>query len=365
MKRIVSFICRSYGAWRKGIGYYKDVAPTALLKLPFMKMILILLFGISTCLAGDYCFPFEVVWATPTNHWPTALWTYKVVPQNFSPAVISNLMALGPFAETNKVYPPTPPKKKFFRFKKTMITVIPRGWPAQIVYENKGWTRELGLSPSEGFFIYTDKEAAEATNPVCLPSEADAYQLGLKYLRLFGIDQSHLTAKESGEPRAYGMYEYTLEGEMGKYRRITNAYSVHFIRRLDGIDFAGPSENGGVSFKFGNNAKLIGLCINWKRYEPYELCKVFDTINVLSCAYNDDRRWSPMYPIDDLKKFTITKYSIYYLGTESLNPYERGIMKPFCWFTTHMDFSNTNDNDTVSWQSEILGQPLRPGEGIK
>ena len=46
----------------------------------------------------------EVFWNVPSsNSWPSMVWVYRIVPQNFSSAVVSNLMALGPFTMAERV----------------------------------------------------------------------------------------------------------------------------------------------------------------------------------------------------------------------------------------------------------------------
>src|SRR6266568_5086926 len=43
-----------------------------------------------------------ITWPAATNQWPEALWVYKVIPQNFSDAVVSNLMSLGSFTAQDR-----------------------------------------------------------------------------------------------------------------------------------------------------------------------------------------------------------------------------------------------------------------------
>ncbi len=46
----------------------------------------------------------KIIWAVPTNAWPVnKIWTYKVIPQQFSDAVISNVMLIGSFTMRDKV----------------------------------------------------------------------------------------------------------------------------------------------------------------------------------------------------------------------------------------------------------------------
>ncbi|HET7624561.1 MAG TPA: hypothetical protein VFM25_04790, partial [Verrucomicrobiae bacterium] len=62
---------------------------------------------------------FEIAWGATTNEWPEKLWCYKVVPQEFSPAIISNLFAISGFTiqdRTNKIGEP-PVEKSILYFR--------------------------------------------------------------------------------------------------------------------------------------------------------------------------------------------------------------------------------------------------------
>ena len=46
----------------------------------------------------------RIIWAVPTNVWPVdKIWSYKVIPQKFSEAVVSNVMAVGSFTMVEKI----------------------------------------------------------------------------------------------------------------------------------------------------------------------------------------------------------------------------------------------------------------------
>jgi hypothetical protein len=39
----------------------------------------------------------EILWTAPTNGLPRALWIYKIIPEAFSAAMVSNAMKIGSF----------------------------------------------------------------------------------------------------------------------------------------------------------------------------------------------------------------------------------------------------------------------------
>jgi len=320
-----------------------------------MKIIYILLLGISTCLVG--CLSndgkpvntndVKIAWAVPTNSWPSTLWTYKIVPQSFPPAVISNLMALGPFTESDKT---NFPYEMPFKDKKMAF------------YRSKEGA-ELGIIPAYGWIYYNANESENIVDgkyPTNVPSMEKAHQLAQEYLRLFGIDQSQLVTKEDGTSRRLRMCEQASRyDENGKVITVTNPYVMSFTRKFEGVDFVGDD---GVFFVFGNNAKLIELRINWNGLKHYQLYKTLDAKELMAKLQNHSGEWVPPSASDtiDAKKITVIDVEVFYRRTET--DY-KGIIKPSCWLITYLDYGNYITSN--AWQGDILGQPLRPGEGIK
>jgi len=79
---------------------------------------------------GEY----DLVWDAPTNELPSALWVYRVLPAQFSPMVISNLMALGSFTLRDRKPPRNP------------------AWnhppPKRIILLRRFWEKDIGHLPA-------------------------------------------------------------------------------------------------------------------------------------------------------------------------------------------------------------------------
>ena len=101
---------------------------------------------------------------------------------------------------------------------------------------------------------------------------------------------------------------------------------------------------------------------NWKNFKPYQLHKTLDAKELLAELRNGGGRWFPPADIVSVKKVTVIDVDLSYRGAENMD--YKGIVKPSCWLTAVMDYGGTNIT-TNAWQNEILGPPLRPGEGIK
>jgi len=80
-KRLLAFIAVSMIA----VATVAETPPLAKLGQPFVN---------TNC---------EIIWKTATNGWPASLWVYRVLPSNFSQAVISKLKELGSFTDNDKV----------------------------------------------------------------------------------------------------------------------------------------------------------------------------------------------------------------------------------------------------------------------
>ena len=91
----------------------------------------------------------EIIWDVETNKWPAVLWTYKVTPQEFSPSVISNLLAVAHFTEKDKTNSPD--------------TFSEKDGNSLFWRDLKGGSRHLVVCPTIGYIEYRN-ENAEASS---------------------------------------------------------------------------------------------------------------------------------------------------------------------------------------------------------
>lgn len=284
----------------------------------------------------------ELVWTVPSNHWPSTLWIYKVVPQNIAPPVISNLMAVGSFTKADRGKPyKRPPFKD----------------DGLLFFRNKEDTRHLGISPYLGWIDYRDEQARaeRKVHPEGVPSEEQAYSMALEFLRSFGIDRSQLATKgNTSDLRTYkdfrrkGWFDKSQNKEM---EEITSR-GVYFIRRIDGIDFSGIGPLGGVYISFGNGGKLTDLNIIWKGLEPFELHNTLTAEQMLEAIREGKTKWASSLPSrNGIKKITITEVMTFYRG--GAGDSERKFIEPFTLLATSVDYGTTNV--IANLECQILG----------
>ena len=245
----------------------------------------------------------NVIWAVPTNVWPAdRIWSYKVVPQEFSDAVISNVMAIGPFtiADRKKL-----PAEALLLDKKA------------ICFHSKDDSRWLEILPTLGYIKYYDQNAEAITvsaikdvpEPIVgVPNESEATQLGLKYLRLLGIDNSEIARKagtfELDAHWAKRSRQWT-DQKTGKNIDEILDYGVFFTRQIDGMETSGF---GDVFVEFGNNAKLHALEVSWRNLRPYQLFDQFVPPEQVVKSIKSGQIALPLvdgWPIAEIKTLTI------------------------------------------------------------
>jgi len=87
----------------------------------------------------------QFIWKA-TNDLPKALWVYRVIPQTFPAAVVSNLMAIGHLQANDTAKPPFNPLPDrnimYFRDKKTK------------------WNHSLLIAPALGWVQYMDQSGS-------------------------------------------------------------------------------------------------------------------------------------------------------------------------------------------------------------
>lgn len=289
----------------------------------------------------------DIVWNVPTNHWPSALWIYKVVPQTFAPPVISNLMAVGGFTFANR----------------TNIEGQPPFKDGQLLYfANQGRTRYLGIFPPYGWIYYKDQKAEVGARKQAsgVPSEEEAYQLALDYLRLFGIDRSQLATKADStqlrifkEVGHHGWFDKTKSTNIQE----VSLRGVYFVRKVDGIDFSGIGTLGGVHISFGSDKKIAALEIVWKGLEPFELHRTLASEQILDAVRNGRAKWTPpLRNPQGVKKITINEVMLFYRGIEGDS--EEKFIAPFSLLATSVDYGDTNA--VANLECQIIGGDMIP-----
>jgi hypothetical protein len=287
----------------------------------------------------------EVVWNVPaSNTLPSIVWVYKIIPQNFSTAVVSNLMALGPFTmadRTNIVGQPPFKDKRLLYFR------------------DKSGRKELGIFPPIGWIYFKDRNAEPKKKEVStVPDDQKTLELGLQYVKRFGIDRSQLATKADGSQlkivRDVGKRGHVASGSEDQTEEVINR-GIFFIRRSDGIDFDGIGTRGGVYLNLGNDNKLARLEIVWKGIEPLHLYKTLAAKEIVSLIQSGKTKWDRSMPDwSSVKQITITDCVPYYRGVLG-DDVEQKVIEPYAELAVTVD-----NNDTARLECPILGDRLKP-----
>jgi len=246
----------------------------------------------------------EIIWAVPTNIWPVdKIWSYKVIPQEFSDAVISNAIAIGSFTMKDK--------------KKLPAEALAIDEKA-ICFMDKEKTKSLEILPTLGYIKYYDEKAEarftssvkDVPSPIVgVPNETETTKLGLKYLRLLGIDIDEIARKPNSSDFDLHWAKRSREWTDQKNKKGIDEvieYGVFFTRRIDGIEGSGF---GDVFIQFGNNAKVSELVVSWRNLQPYQLLDNFVTPEQIVKSIQSGQTPLPKleeWPIDEIKTLTIT-----------------------------------------------------------
>ena len=179
-----------------------------------------------------------------TNSLPEQMAVYKVVPQSFSGAVISNAMALGGFRPTQRI---PGPDKGLLHFEDN----------------RENMTRFLRIMPAKGWIRYHDNKAGG--HPIRgVPSFEEVERLALSWFERLGGDVKEL------DPKPWPRSETTVTsftkpgGE--QISKLVGARWMTMFRRIDGIDLGGKC----FSIEFGNDARVKDLELSWRKLEPVE-----------------------------------------------------------------------------------------------
>jgi hypothetical protein len=295
----------------------------------------------------------KIIWAVPTNIWPTdKIWSYKVIPQEFSDAVISNAMAIGSFTMKDKV-----------ELSAEALAIDKK----TIRFHDKAETKWLTIAPALGYIEYSDQNAEakavsaikDVPEPVVgVPNETETTQLGLKYLRLLGIDISEIARKPGTCDLDLHWSKKSRERTDQKTKKEIDEvldYGVFFTRRIDGIEGSGF---GDVYVEFGNNAKVHELKVSWRNLQPYQLLDNFVTPEHIVKSVQSKQTPLPIledWPLDEIKTLTITNATPRYSRKPGDQPMD--FVVPALQLDAIID--NGKSNRAIWFQTGILGGSKR------
>ena len=272
---------------------------------------------------------YEVHWNITNTTLPSKLWVYRVQPADFTPLMISNLLALGSLSSTDRT------------------NLSPHSDTNTLLFISRDGAKSLWIHSAWGSVEYKDKTAEHSKSPKGVPTEDRVLQLAKELLPTLGINQSYLAKKTDGDELKTFYTAATVFSYKGKTAQ-TNVQSrgVFFIRSVDGVDFSGIGVNGGCRIDYGGEGKISRINLIWRRLERDRLCKVA-TQEILEkwlqagkgilLPTPDD--WEPIN-WQTVKKLSITKITPYYFG-------ERGRLTqkwvyPFATLEATIDTGKTN-----------------------
>ena len=257
-----------------------------------MKRVVILAAGLAMALplvygAGleDVSLHFSVhtaiVWQAPTNHLPKRLWTYKIVPQVFSAAAISNGIVLAGF------------EKKGFPRPSTNNLVL---WADHPDIEPQ--PPYFAIHPSNGQMSFTLGDRAPGSSKD-IARDGAAVRRALKCAGLLGVDPKDLAPTNSATAGIYGVF---------------------LARQIDGVRFFDNTE--GLQIQFGKDGKIRQFGLMWPKLVRDERCATASPEEIVRCIKGNKAVWVPadeegnyLAQVKDMgraKKVTITQITPFY-----------------------------------------------------
>lgn len=266
----------------------------------------------------NFCSPFaakdcEVIWSTPTNQLPRSVKVFRVVPKEFSPSVISNLLQVAGLKSDQR--------------KRVDQDGVFAGKDVRFFADRKE-TRQLNLIPSQGFIVISRLDAVAQIPkemPVGVPDSKAALQLTLELLRKVGISQSELATNSNGKINASYSAAEVIHKDKVSGQITTNVVQreIYLSRQIEGIPIWGG--NSGVTTHLGSEGKVRYLSIVWRSIQPERDCPIptgDDFVSRIKSGRTLIPDVSPFKTAKDrtFKHLTITKLSLYYWENSGSEP---------------------------------------------
>jgi hypothetical protein len=229
----------------------------------------------------------DVRWQA-ADHFPRKVWIYQLLPNDFSPEIISNTMTLCSFAEKDKIEQDT----------------------NGISFKNGA--RTLSISFSSGSIRYGTPEPQYVLKPNSfegVPKTEDMPELTENFLHKVGIKLSEIQKGTNGAP----MFYFSDRGYEFLFNHVlttdTWARIVFFRRSVDGAEVVGNSDK----IQFGERGQISQIDLSWpklKAIKSYRTISQKGVINFLrdgNAAHGPTADNAPDIDWPTIKSVTITK----------------------------------------------------------
>jgi hypothetical protein len=263
-----------------------------------------------------------IVWDAQQTNVPVGLWVYKVLPQTFSAAILSNLMEYGSFTSKNLAKATVEvPDKDLIHFQVTKSNV----------------TRYLNIAPAIGWIEYYDAGAqAPFGHEEGVPSESEAINLARDFLFRLGIDRALVVQKPTAMSvgRQGNVPTATSKGTEVVYSR-----GVFLSRRVDGFNIVGNGMLGGLVIEFGNHSKAMNFNLLWRNLMPFRRCRVATPTELVGWIKQGKSAYTE--PHEDVRKAnraTVKRLSIFYEGADESQRQE--YVRPFAELELETDLAD-------------------------
>jgi hypothetical protein len=247
----------------------------------------------------------NIQWNLRTNTLPSSAWVYRILPNRFSPDIISNLLALCSFTEQEKSREDT-------------------NW---LVFQSGDNSRRLSILFPLGSIDYDAQPHYGPTNLVMqVPTAVQALDLARKIFPKLGIDLAEIEKQENGYPNLHVFDSETTYFVNNTLLTNTEFRGVRFRRAVDGALVVGAGVGGNCEIRFGDRGRVCKLSVSWRklqRQNRYEL----DPPAVLSQRIRGGEAVQGMLvmggqPIDwkRVKRVTITAAKVCYNAGDTFKP---------------------------------------------
>ncbi len=303
--------------------------------------------GFSQTLPFKFGTPFkradlDVRWNVPSNSLPASVWSYRMLPNHFSPEIISNVIALCSFTAKEQTRSDT-------------------NW---LVFETQDHTRHLGFFFPGGSIEYQTPEIYSPTNLIkAVPSEAELRKLAPVFLPKLGIHIPDIDQNENGEPDIR-VFDSEIMFSVN-HTIITNTVyrGIRFRRNVEGLSFTGGGSGGDCEVRFGDHGKVAKISLSWRTVEPYKHYAIASP-DTLTAWIRQGNAVLNMLPGDipgvdwsAVKSLTLKKAQLCCYAGEPFKPAEW--LMPFVAFMATADFGDKTLDLEIDCPVADQSKPIR------
>jgi hypothetical protein len=195
----------------------------------------------------------KIEWKPAATNLPNTIWTYKLLPKQFSENAVSNLLSAGDLTLQNQK-----PSER-----------------GTLLFQRPDGSASLWISPKLGEIQFERTRTYGPTNlAVDVPEMNALFRLTTNFMALVDISTNDVEKKANGSADFHFWEPLTMFAESNKIVTNIAFRGARFRRSVDGASFVGNGTGGDCDIQFGEHGVVSRVWMTWRNLEKQQQFRI-------------------------------------------------------------------------------------------